>query len=61
MSKIDKILQKIVSGLADKNIAFSDLINLLTKFGFELRINGSHHIFTREDVEEIINLQPKNE
>lgn len=60
MSKIDKILQKILSGLADRNIAFSDLINLLTKFGFELRINRSHHIFTREDVEEIINLQPKN-
>lgn len=46
--------------LADKNIAFSDLINLLIKFGFELRINGSHHIFTREVVGEIINLQSKN-
>ncbi|MCB0648119.1 MAG: type II toxin-antitoxin system HicA family toxin [Saprospiraceae bacterium] len=60
MSKTDKILQKILSGLSDKNIAFSELINLLSKFGFELRINGSHHIFVREDVAEIINLQPKN-
>ncbi len=60
MSKKDKILQKILSGLSDKNIAFSELINLLSKFGFELRINGSHHIFAREDVEEIINLQPQN-
>ncbi|MBK9733465.1 MAG: type II toxin-antitoxin system HicA family toxin [Saprospiraceae bacterium] len=60
MSKSDKILQKILSGLSDKNIAFSDLIIILSKFGFALRTNGSHHILTREDVEEIINIQPKN-
>jgi virulence-associated protein VapD len=60
LSKTDKILQKILSGLSDKNIAFSDLINLLTKFGFSIRINGSHHISSRGDVEEIINLQPKS-
>ena len=60
MSKSNKILQKILSGLSDNNIGFTDLINLLTKFGFSMRINGSHHIFSREDVEEIINLQPKN-
>jgi hypothetical protein len=27
--------------------------------GFNERLRGSHHIFTREGVEEIINLQPK--
>lgn len=27
--------------------------------GFEERIRGSHHIFTKEDVEEILNLQSK--
>ena len=27
--------------------------------GFEERIRGSHHIFTRDGVEEILNLQPK--
>jgi hypothetical protein len=60
LSKTDKILQKILSGLSDKNISFSDLLNLLIKFGFSMKVNGSHHIFSREDVEEIINLQPKN-
>lgn len=50
------MVQKILSGLSDKNIAFSELISSLLKFGFELRVNGSHHIFSREDVEEIINL-----
>ena len=24
-----------------------------------MRIRGSHHIFTKDDVEEILNLQPK--
>ncbi|MBK9150321.1 MAG: type II toxin-antitoxin system HicA family toxin [Saprospiraceae bacterium] len=61
MGKTDKIVYKILSGLSDKNIAFADLVNLLLKFGFSVKINGSHHIFSREDVEEIINLQPKNE
>jgi predicted RNA binding protein YcfA (HicA-like mRNA interferase family) len=30
------------------------------KLGFELRIKGSHHIFTKEGIDEIINIQPKN-
>lgn len=60
MSKKKKIIQKVLSGLSDKNIAFSDLLNLLLKFDFSLKVSGSHHILTREDIEEIINLQPKS-
>jgi len=30
---------------------------LLERLGFTLRIRGSHHIFFRDDIEEIINLQ----
>jgi len=59
MSKYEKILLILLSGNTDHNIAFNDIIRLLEKFGFQKRIRGSHHIFTREDVEEIINLQPK--
>ncbi|MGO9017984.1 MAG: type II toxin-antitoxin system HicA family toxin [Syntrophobacteraceae bacterium] len=32
---------------------------LLRNLGFQERIRGSHHIFTKEGVEEILNLQPK--
>jgi predicted RNA binding protein YcfA (HicA-like mRNA interferase family) len=32
---------------------------LLEILGFEYRIKGSHHIFFRENVNEIINIQPK--
>jgi hypothetical protein len=27
--------------------------------GFDERIRGSHHIFTQDGIEEILNLQPK--
>jgi hypothetical protein len=27
--------------------------------GFQQRIRGSHHIFAKEGIEEILNLQPK--
>jgi hypothetical protein len=58
MSKRDKILEQILRGLSDSNIGFTDLCGLLRSFGFEERIRGGHHIFSREDVAEIINLQP---
>jgi predicted RNA binding protein YcfA (HicA-like mRNA interferase family) len=53
-----KILEKILSGLSDKNIRFQDLRKLLANLGFSARIKGDHHIFFKEGVEEIINLQP---
>lgn len=60
MSKVDKILFKIINGLSDKNIEFNEFVNLLLKLGFELRIKGGHHIFTKEEIDEIINIQSKN-
>ncbi len=60
MSKQNKILNKIVSGTSDSNISFRDTCYLLTKLGFKDRINGDHHIYFREDIGEIINLQPKD-
>ena len=51
-----KILQKILAG--SKNIRFSDMVNLVQGFGFTLsRTDGSHHIFTRPDIPELVNLQ----
>lgn len=54
----DKILIKILSGVNDKNIRFQDLKKLILHYGFTERIHGDHHIFTKENVFEIINLQP---
>ena len=59
MSKFEKLILKLLSATADKNFAFSDLLLLLKKFDFEERnTGGSHHVFYKNGVEEIINLQP---
>jgi len=58
MSKFDKLILKLLSGNSDKNFEFDDLVKLLKQLGFELRIKGSHHIFTKGGIDEIINLQP---
>ena len=57
----NSILNKILSGLSDKNIRFGDLRKILLSLGFAERIKGSHHIFTKENVAEIINVQPLND
>ena len=59
MGKYDKLLFKILNGRSDSNISFSELTQLLQRFDFNVRIRGDHHIFTRDDVDEILNLQPK--
>lgn len=59
MGKFAKFRAKILAGSSDANIEFSDLCQLLIRLGFAERIKGDHHIFTRGNVAEIINLQPK--
>ncbi|MBI5598941.1 MAG: type II toxin-antitoxin system HicA family toxin [Deltaproteobacteria bacterium] len=53
-----KIIEKILTGLSDRNIRFDDLRRVLARLGFDERIKGDHHIFTREGVMEILNIQP---
>jgi hypothetical protein len=52
-----KLYDSIVSGRSDANIPFEQAVNLLVHLGFRERIRGSHHVFIREGIEEIINLQ----
>lgn len=59
MSKIDKLIYKVLKGSSDSNIRFDDLCKVLDHFGFQNRLKGSHHIYYRHDVTEIINIQPK--
>jgi predicted RNA binding protein YcfA (HicA-like mRNA interferase family) len=56
-----RLLEQILTGASDVNIRFSDLCALLQELGFELRTHGSHHIFSRDGVIEILNLQPKGD
>ena len=58
MTQKDKLIVKILSGTSDKNIGFNDLTRLLESFSFSCRVRGDHHIYYKEGVEEIINIQP---
>lgn len=59
MGKHEKLLLQILRGTSDANVSFDGLRSLLRWLGFEEHIRGSHHIFTRDGVEEILNLQSK--
>ena len=56
-----KILARILRGLSDSNLPFEEVCGLLRDLGFTERIRGSHHIFSRSDIREIVNLQPKGD
>ncbi|MDR1190769.1 MAG: hypothetical protein LBK60_03770 [Verrucomicrobiales bacterium] len=58
MGKSEKILADILSGRKDQPIRFTELVHLLGKLGFTGRVKGGHHIYWRDGVEEILNLQP---
>ena len=49
----------MLRGASDASVRFDDLRALLRRLGFAERIRGSHHIFSREGVDEILNLQPR--
>ncbi|HKS27911.1 MAG TPA: hypothetical protein VJS44_08835 [Pyrinomonadaceae bacterium] len=58
MGKYEKLLVQVLRGASDANIPFEGLCGLMRTLGFDERIRGSHHIYSKEGVEEIINLQP---
>ena len=58
MGKHEKLMIQLLRGASDANIPFDGLRGLLKHLGFDEPIRGSHHIFTRDGVEEILNLQP---
>lgn len=59
LGRYETLLVSILCGNSDKNIGFSDLCKLLGVLGFTERIKGDHHIFAKNGIEEILNLQPQ--
>lgn len=57
MTQIEKLLLRLLRGTADASISFEELCGLLTHLGFEVRIRGSHHMFSKPGLTELINLQ----
>lgn len=58
MATIQKVMQSIMSGTQDRNIKFIDLQKILYALGFECRIRGNHFIYSKDGIDEIINIQP---
>jgi predicted RNA binding protein YcfA (HicA-like mRNA interferase family) len=59
MTKRQKLISKILTGTSDANIGFDEMCGLLKSLGFENRVKGSHCIFYKTGIDEIINIQPK--
>ena len=57
MARHEKTLLRILRGGSDANIGFEELRGLLLHLGFEERVRGSHHMFFRSGIEELINVQ----
>lgn len=60
MRSRNKLLVRVLGGASDRDISFAGVCQLLHRLGFDERIRGSHHIFTKQGVQEILNLQPKD-
>ena len=59
MTKAAKLARKLLDGRSDAAFRFDDLCLILARAGFLTRQGkGSHHIFYKSGVEEIINLHP---
>jgi len=59
MDKHEKLYKHILMRRSDANVPFEGLCSLVKRLGFEERIKGDHHVFSRAGVEEILNLQSK--
>jgi hypothetical protein len=60
MGRLEKLYEHILMRRSDANVPFEAFCALLRRLGFEERIRGGHHIFTKEGVTEILNLQSKD-
>lgn len=59
MSRRKRLIEAILRGGSDANIRFDDLRALMRYLGFEERVRGSHHLFDKEGIVEIVNLQSR--
>ena len=59
MTRYGKALQRLLSGTTDQSVRYEELCTLLARLGFAERQRGSHRIFSRDGVAEILNLQPR--
>jgi hypothetical protein len=62
MTTKEKLREKLMGGKSDKNFTLKELFTFVQQIGFKLRQGGgSHSLFHKEGVTEIINLQPSRD
>jgi len=61
MDKVGFIEINIKGSKGNLDFDFSDLVTLMKQLGFQHRVKGSHNIFYRNLIVEIINIQPGRE
>jgi predicted RNA binding protein YcfA (HicA-like mRNA interferase family) len=61
MGKHEKLYEHILMRRSDAGVSFEALCSLLERLGFQRRIRGDHHIFSKDGIEDILNLQPKGD
>lgn len=61
MARLREFLDALLAGRQDQSIRFESLCNLLQRLGFDMRARGSHHVFTRDGVMEILNRQQRDD
>lgn len=58
MSKLDKLILKILLGNSDNNFPIDELKKILFQLGFiERKGAGSHTLYKKDGIEELINIQ----
>ena len=57
MPRPEQTLERVLSGRSDANILFNDLRRMLEWLGSRERIEGSHHIFTRANIRDRVNIR----
>lgn len=58
MGKWTKLRARLLSGAADRNVRFAELIGYLQHLDFDVRTEGSHRVCSRADIVDKIVLQP---
>jgi hypothetical protein len=53
----ERLVRTILGGRSDANIRFDELRALMRYLGFDERVRGSQHLFDKEGIVEIVNLQ----
>ncbi len=57
MSKLEKLVQKVLEG---RNVSYEEAETLLLKLGFDKEVRGSHHVFRKSAYPKNVSLKRRS-